>query len=169
MIVTSYLFTSALLGNEPQYVLEPQKLSASIIYTKVAHSLERRVSVKFSLIKGGRVVSNTSMNIGNSIGGARLIMVGDYLNNGRSQIFISTEMGMIASYLLDFDGKSIRKLYEKSTGRVLTFPGLDYDGHFVIQEFWPKQQFFEHFRQKGEPDPNGYVHREVPVSWTAKM
>ncbi len=161
-MITSLLITVILQNSDPEYVIEAGRSVARLVYTPVQNGLERRLSVKFCVINKNRIASSKSMVIGPSIGAARYVSINDYLGNGRNQLFVSVEHGEIKSYLLDFDGRNIRKVYAMDRGRVVAFPTYD-AGKYWIQELWPKGQYRDQFNDSPTPDAQGYIKRMAKI------
>ncbi len=65
------------------------------------------------------------------------------LKNGRKQVFISLTIGSIRSYVFDFDGEHIQRLYQVDSGRVRVSAVKGTNGIWKLQELWPERQWID--------------------------
>src|SRR5476651_197721 len=114
------------------------KLSVQQIFTPLGASGAYSLKLRFTRTRGIRIFSSTVFDAGQCFGAASAYCIGYYTDDLRRQVFVSTEMGEVISYLLDFDGRKVHVLYgvgnEAPSGRVRAFPTWDDKGQFAIRE-----------------------------------
>ncbi len=125
---------------------------------------EFEVKTAFRSYHRGHLVGEKAEDLGPSFGPPRLCCVDEFLGNDRSQVFISTSHGRIASWLFDFDGTKLRTVYSRTDGRVTTYPVVGENGKGSIVELWPSQDFLATFHDSGHKDSTGRVRRLVSVT-----
>ena len=65
----------------------------------------------------------------------------DYVHLGRKQIFISSQMGRVCTYLLDYNGRRVRNLYARDEGRVDVKPMRVGLHELRLVEIWSIYQY----------------------------
>ncbi len=92
------------------------------------------LSLQFYERRHGTLARRRSFEAGQGFGVANALCIGYYTSEERMQVFVSTEMGAVRSYLLDYDGHQVHVLYRRTVGRVRAFPTWDDKGRFGIRE-----------------------------------
>ena len=68
--------------------------------------------------------------------------VGNFLNNGRKQVFVFMVHGATFGQIFDFDGRQIRSVYDSSDyGPRVWLRCVDFDGQLLIEEGWTPTGF----------------------------
>jgi hypothetical protein len=141
-------------------------LEVTPVIKKTTHT-ECLLTLIFERIRDGKRISLRTFEAGMSFG-IPTIMIRYLLPNKRRQVFIELSRGQTKSYLLDYDGNSIRVLYKNSYGRVDALLSFDESGRPVIIEYWPRRSYEEAFGSGGHPYTSGgregTVRRSVVIS-----
>lgn len=118
----------------------------------------------FTAFRGNKEVRRIDRDLGQTFGGPTSLSVGPFLKGSScDQLFISLTMGRVQSWVFDFDGKQVKAVYERTSGRVATFLAPNEAGGWEVIELWPKSQYFDEFGAKGKVGPDGRVRRAVPL------
>ena len=141
-------------------------LEVTPVIQKTSHT-ECQLTLKFERIRAGKRISLQRFEAGMSFG-MPTIITRNLLANGRRQVFLELSRGQTKSYLLDYDGKSIKVLYRNSYGRVDALLSFDESGRPVIVEYWPRLSYEDAFGPGGHPYASGgregTVRRSVLIS-----
>ncbi len=124
----------------------PLELSARIQMNPADRDLPSiyLVKVVFTAKRGQKVVARIRRDLGQTFA-LNVVECGWFLGNKHEQLFVTTEMGAVESWMFDFDGKTVRTPYHMAGGRVLPYPSFDETGRCQIAEVWPARQYEDEF------------------------
>ena len=137
------MITVLLLLSDPSKIVVEYPISddrrAYVIATPDADSPGLfSINVRFSTVKNGVELRRVDYGCRVSVGFPHAVVVGDFVNSGRNQIYIATHHAEWNTWVLDFDGTRISTIYKNVGHRIWTNLNRDEKGRYYVLETDPR-------------------------------